>query len=82
MKSRNTEPDFGQDVHKKSYWSWKSQEKKTKHCRRYLCNSAGQVWCREITVHRNGPRQLKSLDKLQRAIAEVGVAVVIQNPQS
>ena len=27
-------------------------------------------------------RQLKSLDKLQRAIAEVGVAVVIQNPQS
>ena len=28
MKSRNTEPDFGQDVHKKSYWSWKSQEKK------------------------------------------------------
>ena len=55
---------------------------KKKYCRRYLCNSAGQVWCREITVHRNGPRQLKSLDKLQRAIAEVGVAVVSQNPQS
>ena len=80
-KNEKSEPDFGQDVYKKSYWSWKSQEK-TKYCRRYLCNSAGQVWCREITVHRNGPCQLKSLDKLQRAIAEVGVAVVSQNPQS